>query len=56
MLKSKKGCIMRHPYLTITVLGLAATGAISISPRVKGFLKEKSCCVTNMVKGMKSND
>ena len=47
---------MRHPYATIAILGLAATGAVSITQKVKCFVKEKGSCVTNMVKGMKNSE
>lgn len=53
MMKAKKGRMMRHPYATLAVFGLAATGAISITQKVKGFFKDKTTCVSNMVKGMK---
>ena len=56
MIKSKKGRMMRHPYATIAILGLAATGAVSITQKVKCFVKEKGSCVTNMVKGMKNSE
>ena len=49
MLKAKKGRIMRHPYLSLAVIGLAVTGAISISNKVKGFFKHKADCVGNML-------
>jgi hypothetical protein len=52
---NKKGKIMRHPYATIVVLGLATVGAISITSKVKQFFKEKSCCVGNMFNGIKQN-
>lgn len=55
MFSNKKGKIMRHPYATIVVLGLATVGAISITTKVKQFFKEKNCCVGNMFHGMKQN-
>lgn len=55
MFNSKKGRIMRHPYLALTVLGLAAVGAVSIGEKVKGFCCEKTRCVSNMLTNMKEN-
>ena len=55
MYKNKNRRIMRHPYATIVVLGLATVGAISITSKVKQFFKEKSCCVGNMFNGIKQN-
>lgn len=46
---------MRHPYLALTVLGLAAVGAVSIGEKVKGFCCEKTRCVSNMLTNMKEN-
>lgn len=56
MLKARKGHIMRHPYLTLAVLGLAVTGAVTITNRAKYFFMDKGRCVSNMVKGMKSEE
>ena len=55
MFSNKKGKIMRHPYITLAVIGLATVGAINITASVKRFLKEKSCCVGNMFNGIKQN-
>jgi hypothetical protein len=56
MLKGKKCHIMRHPYLTLAVLGLAATGAVAITNRVRGFLTDKTRCVGNMVKSIRMDE
>lgn len=55
MFNSKKGRIMRHPYVTLAVVGLAAVGAVSIGEKVKGFCCEKTKCVSNMLTSMKEN-
>ena len=47
---------MRHPYLTLTVLGLATVGVISISDRVKCFWHSKTRCVENMLSTMKKDE
>ena len=52
MFTNKKGKIMRHPYATMIVLGLATVGAISITSKVKQFFKDKGMCVGNMINGM----
>ena len=51
---SKKGRMMRHPYLSIAVLGLAAAGAVSITNKVKDFVKDKAGCITGMMQSVKS--
>ena len=56
MFNGKKGRIMRHPYLTLTVLGLATVGVISISDRVKCFWHSKTRCVENMLSTMKKDE
>ena len=48
--------MMRHPYLALTVLGLAAVGAISIGEKVKCFCSEKTKCVSNMLTSMKKDE
>lgn len=55
MFSHKKGSIMRHPYVTIAVLGLAAVGAIGIGQKVKGFVDSKAKCLTGMMSGMKNH-
>ena len=52
MFNRKKGRIMRHPYATLAVLGLAAVGVISISEKMKCFFEEKAGCVRNMISSM----
>lgn len=56
MLKGKKSHIMRHPYLTLTVLGLAATGAVVITNRVRCFLTDKTRCVSGMMRSIKMDE
>ncbi len=48
--------MMRHPYLTLTVLGLAAVGAVSITEKVKCFFYDKTRCVGNMLTSMKKDE
>ena len=55
MFNSKKGSIMRHPYVTLTVLGLAAVGAVGIGQKVKGLVMSKTRCISGMVSGMKKD-
>ena len=54
MFNNKKGRMVRHPYLTMAVLGLATAGAISISKKLKGFFRDKNCHMGSMVKGMRA--
>ena len=56
MFSGKKGRMMRHPYLTLTVLGLATVGAISITEKVKYFFYDKTRCVSNMLTSMKKDE
>lgn len=53
MLSNKNGRKMRHPYVKLTILGLAATGVASIVMKGKKFIKEKKDCITGMVKNMR---
>ena len=55
MFGNKKGHIMRHPYATLAIIGLAAAGAMSIGEKVKDFVSDKAKCVGNMMNGMKHN-
>lgn len=55
MFNGKKGIIMRHPYATLTVLGLAAIGTMSIGQKVKGFVTSKTRCISGMVGSMKKD-
>ena len=56
MFNGKKGGIMRHPYLTLTVLGLATVGVISISDRIRCIFNSKPKCVENMLSMMKKDE
>ena len=53
MFSNKKGKIMRHPYITLAVIGLAAVGVMSITDKVKCFCKQKGQHVTEMMNNMK---
>ena len=55
MFNNKKGRIMRHPYATLAVLGLATVGAVSIGQRVKDMFSSKTRCVSNMMMSFKDN-
>lgn len=55
MFQSKKGRIMRHPYVSLTLIGLATVGVMSISNKVKGFFMEKTSRVKGMMSEMKNN-
>ena len=52
MFNRKKGGIMRHPYATLVVFGLAAVGVISIGEKMKCFFEGKAGCVRNMISSM----
>ena len=56
MFKGKKSHIMRHPYLTLAVLGLAVTGAVTITNSIRGFISDKTRCLGNMVKSVRMDD
>ena len=47
--------MMRHPYMTLAVLGLAAVGVVSITEKVKCFFYDKTKCVGNMLTSMKEH-
>ena len=47
---------MRHPYMTLAVVTLAAVGAVSITEKVKCFFTEKGKCACNMLSLMKKNE
>lgn len=53
MFNNKKGHIMRHPYATLAIIGLAAAGAISIGEKIKCFCSGKSKTISNMMSSMK---
>ena len=56
MFNRKKGRMMRHPYATLAVLGLAAVGVISISEKMKCFFGDKARCVSNMLSSMNKGE
>ena len=56
MFNGKKGRIMRHPYATLTLVGLAAVGVVSIGDRVRSFVTGKACCIGNMMRSLKKDN
>ncbi len=54
MFNNKKGHIMRHPYATLVIIGLAAAGAVSIGERIKSFCSCKTKSLSTMMSGMRS--
>ena len=56
MFNGKKGRMMRHPYMTLAVVTLAAVGAVSITEKVKCFFTEKTKCAHNMLMSMKKDE
>lgn len=56
MLKGKKCHIMRHPYLTLTVMGLAAVGVMTITNKVRSFMSDKGRCVSGMMKSVRMDE
>ena len=46
---------MRHPYVTLAVLGLATVGAVGIGQKVKSFVDNKTRCISGMVSSMKKD-
>ncbi len=55
MFSSKKGSIMRHPYATLAVIGLAAAGVVSITEKARSFVMGKAGAIGNMMRGMKKD-
>ena len=55
MLKGKKCHIMRHPYLTLTVVGLAAVGVMTITNRLRSFMNDKGHLVGGMMKSVRED-
>lgn len=55
MFQNKKGHIMRHPYATLLIIGLAAVGAVSIGEKVKCFVTEKAQCIGSMMHRTKTD-
>ncbi len=55
MFSSKKSGIMRHPYATLTLVGLAAIGAVSIGEKVRNLCMGGTKCIGNMFAGMKKD-
>ena len=56
MFNGKKSHIMRHPYLTLMVFGLATVGAMTITKGVKDYFCDKGRCVTNMMKSVRGDE
>lgn len=55
MFQSKKGNIMRHPYATLLIIGLATAGAMSIGNKIKNICQGKSNCLSGMMHGVKKD-
>lgn len=55
MFNCKKGSIMRHPYVTLVIIGLATAGAITIGEKIKSFCSCKTRSLSTMMSGMKNN-
>lgn len=53
MFNNKKGNILRHPYATLMVIGLATAGAITIGDKIRCMFRGGSHSISNMIKGMK---
>ena len=49
------GGIMRHPYATLLIIGLATAGALSIGGRIKHFCSCKARGLTTMMNGMRGS-
>ena len=55
MFNSKKSGIVRHPYTALTLIGLAAVGAVSIGEKVRSICTGSTKCIGNMFAGMKKD-
>lgn len=55
MFNNKKPNILRHPYATLMIVGLAAAGAISIGEKIKSFCSSKTKCLEGMMHSMKKD-
>ena len=55
MFSNKKGKIMRHPYITLAVIGLATVGVICITEKVKHFCNCKGHSMSNMLCRLKND-
>lgn len=55
MFNNKKGNILRHPYATLMVVGLATAGAITIGGKVKQLFTYKGGSLSNMLGRMKND-
>ena len=55
MFNNKKGQMMRHPYATLAIIGLATAGAIGITNKIKSVFTCKKDNISCMMKGMKEN-
>ena len=47
--------MMRHPYATLAIIGLATAGAIGITNKIKSVFTCKKDNISCMMKGMKEN-
>ena len=56
MFNGKKGRIVRHPYLTLTLVGLATVGAVSISEKVKELMNGRMKGMSGVMSGMKKSN
>ena len=55
MFQSKKGNIMRHPYATLLIIGLATAGVISIGEKIKCVCTRKNTALSNVMHGFKGD-
>ncbi len=39
----------KHPYVKLTVVSLAAAGVINLAGKMKRFLKQKVCCMKDIM-------
>lgn len=55
MFNNKKAGILRHPYATLVIVGLAAAGAMSIGEKIKNLCAGKTKCLEGMMHSMKKD-